>query len=175
MFIYYNERVIEHSVEVDSGAELRDGMKAIARWGSCAEPFCPYVVSDFRKKPLQKAYRAAAKHKITNYSRVPQLLEHMKTVLSTGDSFAFGFSVYESFESQAIAKTGMMPIPAPHEILLGGHAVLCCGYDDTKQVMIIRNSWSDQWGDKGYFYMPYSFIVDDDYCADFWTVQFVPV
>jgi C1A family cysteine protease len=174
LFIYYNERMIEGTVSVDSGAELRDGMKAINRWGVCHEDLCPYDVTKFRNKPSRQAFRAAAKHKIIDYRRVPQTLLSMKSVLAEKDPFVFGFTVYEGFDGDEIAKTGMMTIPRPNEVVLGGHAVLAVGYDDHRQVFIIRNSWGTAWGDKGYFYMPYSYITDDDYAADFWTVRWVP-
>jgi C1A family cysteine protease len=69
-----------------------------------------------------------------------------------------------------VAQTGIMPMPQQSEKLMGGHAVLCVGYDDAKKVFIIRNSWGDQWGDKGYFYMPYSYATNTDLATDFWTI-----
>jgi C1A family cysteine protease len=69
-----------------------------------------------------------------------------------------------------MAHTGNMTMPKPNEQMIGGHAVLCIGYDNTKQALIVRNSWGDQWGDKGYFYMPYSFATNTDLTTDFWTI-----
>ena len=95
----------------------------------------------------------------------------MKECLHQGFPFVFGFLVYESFESQEVASTGNMPMPQKHEKVLGGHAVMAVGYDDEKKVFIVRNSWKDTWGDKGYFYCPYAFMTNSEYCSDFWVIQ----
>jgi C1A family cysteine protease len=174
MFIYYNERVIEGTVNVDCGAELRNGMKAINRWGVCPESLYPFIASDFKKKPSRQAYAEAIKHRVVEYTRIPQSLIQLKACLAEGDPFVFGFTVYDSFESDVVATTGNMPMPSANESMLGGHAVKSVGFDDSRKVFIVRNSWSSGWGDKGYFYMPYEFIVDPDYAADFWTVKLIP-
>jgi C1A family cysteine protease len=174
LFIYYNERVIENSVREDSGAMLRDGIKAVVRWGFCPETDWPYVISQFTRKPPRMSYKNAVKNRIQQYARVSQRLDDMRACLAGGDPFFYGFSVYDSFESNYVAETGLMPMPRRGERLLGGHAVLAVGYDDNRKVIIVRNSWGTGWGDKGYFYMPYDFIVNPDYADDFWTVTYVP-
>ena len=78
---------------------------------------------------------------------------------------------YQSFESDEVASTGVMPLPAKDEKLLGGHAVAAVGFDDNKKCMIVRNSWGEDWGDNGYFYMPYKFIINPAFCSDFWVVE----
>lgn len=95
----------------------------------------------------------------------------MKHTISSGFPFVFGFAVYESFESKEVKKTGIMPMPKLDERMVGGHAVCAVGYDDTKKYFIIRNSWGDTWGDKGYFYMPYAYIINNSLAADFWTIR----
>jgi len=97
----------------------------------------------------------------------------LKSCLSEGFPFVFGFTVYESFMSQSVANTGNMPMPKPSESVVGGHAVMAVGYNDAKQVVIVRNSWNTTWGDKGYFYMPYSYISSNNLCDDFWTIRLV--
>jgi C1A family cysteine protease len=72
-----------------------------------------------------------------------------------------------------IGKNGLMPMPKPTEKRLGGHAVMAVGYDDAKQVFLVRNSWSKAWGDQGYFYMPYFYITDTNRADDFWTIRLV--
>ena len=95
----------------------------------------------------------------------------MRTCLAGGEPFVFGFSVYESFESDVVAKTGVVPMPRKHEKLLGGHAVCCVGYDDTAKRFIVRNSWGSQWGQTGYFTIPYQYLGDRNLSDDFWYVQ----
>jgi C1A family cysteine protease len=85
----------------------------------------------------------------------------------------FGFSVYESFESQSVASTGHAPMPKPKEPLLGGHAVVAVGYDDSKQWFVVRNSWGTNWGLSGYFTMPYAYLLDGNLSDDFWTIRLV--
>jgi C1A family cysteine protease len=174
MFIYYNERLIEGTINQDCGAEIRDGMKAINRWGVCPESLHPFVIADFKKKPSRQAYAEAAKHRVVEYSRIAQSLTQLKACLASGDSFVFGFTVYDSFESDIVAATGNMTMPNSSETMLGGHAVCAVGFDDNRNVFIIRNSWGNSWGDNGYFYMPYDFITDSDFAADFWTVKLIP-
>jgi C1A family cysteine protease len=84
-----------------------------------------------------------------------------------------GFSVYDSFESDAVAKTGVMPMPGPAEKMLGGHAVLVVGYDDSEQRFIVRNSWGKGWGQAGYFTMPYAYLTEANLSDDFWTVRLI--
>lgn len=174
LFIYYNERVIENTIREDSGAMLRDGIKAVVRWGFCPETDWPYQISQFTKKPPRVAYKNAAKNKVQQYARVSQNIADMRACLAGGDSFFFGFSVYSSFESDEVARSGLLPMPRRNEKMLGGHAVLAVGYDDARKLIIVRNSWGPSWGDKGYFYMPYDFIANPDYADDFWTVTYVP-
>jgi C1A family cysteine protease len=97
----------------------------------------------------------------------------MQGCLASGYPFVFGFTVYESFESEAVASTGVVPMPASGERTVGDHAVVAVGYDDAKRNFIVRNSWGSDWGDKGYFYMPYEYLMASDYADDFWTIRSV--
>ena len=173
LFIYYNERVMEGSVKSDAGAQIRDGIKTLVKQGACPEPLWPYVIAKFATKPPVSAFTEAEKHQAILYQRLTQTLAQLKGCLAEGYPFVFGFSVYESFESDVVAKTGKVPMPGQSEMNLGGHAVLAVGYDDAKQVFIVMYSWSEAWGDKGYFYMPYAYLTDAYLAADFWTVRAV--
>jgi C1A family cysteine protease len=173
LFIYYNERVIEHTVKSDSGAQLRDGIKSVAKQGDCPETEWPYNINKFAVAPPKNCYTDALKYKAVQYMSVTQNLTNMQGCLAEGYPFVFGFTVYESFESPAVAKNGMMPMPKSGEKVLGGHAVLAVGYDNSKRVFIVRNSWSDGWGDGGYFYMPYAYLLDDNLADDLWTIRLV--
>ena len=174
LFIYYNERVIEGTVKSDAGAEIRDGIKTLNIQGACTETTWPYTISKFKTKPTSKAYKEALLHQSVKYQAVTQTLDQMKGALASGFPFVYGFTVYDSFESTAVAKTGIVPMPAKTESVLGGHAVLCVGYDDTKQWFITMNSWGIGWGDKGFFYIPYAYLTSN-LASDFWVVQTVEV
>ncbi len=140
LFIYYNERVIEHGVKEDAGAMLRDGIKTLAKQGVCSEKKWPYVVSRFAVRPTRSCYAEAADHQVTAYARL-QTVDEMRTCLADGYAFVFGFTVYQTFESDAVARTGKVPMPKTAEKMLGGHAVLAVGYDDGRRWFVVRNSW----------------------------------
>jgi len=173
LFIYYNERVIEGTVTSDSGAQLRDGVKTVAKRGICPEKVWPYDISKFAVKPPTLAYKDAAKDKATNYLRLSQVANQLKGCLASGYPFVFGFTVYESFESADVSKTGIVPMPSPNEAVLGGHAVCAVGYDDAQQRFIVRNSWGTEWGMTGYCNMPYTYLLDPNLASDFWTIRTV--
>jgi C1A family cysteine protease len=171
LFIYYNERVMEHTVDEDSGAMIRDGIKSVAKQGAPHETLWPYDISTFKTKPSAAAYKDAAKHRAILYQRLTPTLDQLKGCLASGFPFVFGFSVYESFESQAVAKNGKVPMPKPQEQLLGGHAVLAVGYNDASKRFIVRNSWGTGWGLAGYFTIPYAYLTDANLADDFWTIK----
>ncbi len=173
LFIYYNERVIENTVDTDSGATLRDGMKAVSAQGACTETLWPYRIDKYRNKPAASCYKAGLQHRALQYSRLTRDLTSMKTCLAAGFPFVFGFTVYESFESDVVAQTGKVPMPRANEAVMGGHAVLAVGYSEPSQRFLLRNSWGPSWGLNGYFTMPYAYLTDPNLADDFWTVRAV--
>jgi C1A family cysteine protease len=170
LFIYYNERVIEGTVQSDSGAMLRDGIKTVAKQGVCPETLWAYDTAAFAEAPPAACYQEAVDNRVLSYQRVPQTLTSLKVCLAHGYPIAFGFQVYESFESAEVARTGEVPLPATTEGLLGGHAVLAVGYDDATTRFLVRNSWGPNWGQGGYFTMPYPYLTERNLSSDFWAV-----
>lgn len=173
LFIYYNERVIENSVNEDAGAMIRDGVKSLHKLGVCNEDEWKYNIDEFATTPSSICYTDALNHQVTSYHRVIRSLSQMKQCLAAGYPFVFGFSVYESFESDLVAKTGHVNMPKDTEQLLGGHAVLAVGYNDKSKRFLVRNSWGQDWGLKGYFSMPYDYLLNPDLSDDFWTIRLV--
>lgn len=171
LFLYYNERVMENSVNSDAGAQIRDGIKCVANQGDCPEKEWPYVIAKFADKPAAPCFKNALNYKAVQYQRVPQILNQMKGCLASGYPFVFGFSVYTEFENDTVAKTGVLNMPGQKERLLGGHAVMAVGYDDSTQRFIVRNSWSAKWGMKGYFTIPYAYLTDSNLADDLWTIR----
>lgn len=170
LFVYYNERVIEGTVSSDSGAMLRDGIRSLAKQGVCSEKIWPYKIANFKLKPTPPCYSDALARKITSYHRLHTIAD-MRACLASGFPFVFGFTVYSAFESAEVAKTGVLNMPQPGESYLGGHAVCAVGYDDTSMRLLVRNSWGKDWGQQGYFTMPYDYVASRELADDLWVVQ----
>jgi C1A family cysteine protease len=160
MYVYYKERERMGTINEDSGAMMVDGMEVLKANGAALDSTMPYNIAKFKEAPSAKAEAEAAGFKIEDFTLLNGL-DQLKAELAQGNPAVFGYAVYKSFMSPVVAKTGMMPMPKPGEQILGGHAVFIVGYDDAKQVLIIKNSWGSGWGDKGYFYMPYAYVTAD--------------
>ena len=170
-FIYYIERDWAGTVNEDGGASLRDGVKALSKYGVCPEQLWPYTKDTLFTPPPKNCYDEALKYKVTQYLRINSL-DDMRHSIATGYPVVIGIAIYESFESDYVAHTGIVPMPdATKENLNGYHATIISGYNDTKQLGEVRNSWGDTWGDAGYFYLPYEFLDNHDLCIDAWCVK----
>jgi C1A family cysteine protease len=170
LFIYYAERDLEDTIDYDAGASLRDGVKVLNKTGSCLERTWPYKVDRFANKPAVKAYAEAATRKITSYTRL-RTLHDMMACLAAGYPFVFGMAAYESFESDEVAKTGVVPMPKRSEEALGGHAMLAVGYNADANCFLVRNSWGPRWGVKGYCTIPMPYLGTRRLSDDFWTIR----
>jgi len=173
LFIYYNERVVEGSVSDDSGAKLSDGIKVVNQYGCAHENVWPYDPSLLTKKPDEKVYNDAAQHIISQTSALDGSdIDNIRECIADGFPFVFGMTVFEDFEQVGKNGNNTMSI-TPSGSCLGGHAVMAVGYDDDQRVVTVRNSWGPDWGDKGYFYMPYEYISNTQLCSDFWTARMI--
>ncbi len=181
LFIYYNERAVEGTTSSDSGAVIKDGIKVVNKIGVCPETLWPYDISIFTVHPPKRCYVAAKTDRALKYETL-RTLGDLKDANASNLAVVFGFTVYESFQSQEVADTGVVPIPQPDESAVGGHAVVAVGYNDPHQQVIVRNSWGPSWGDHGYFYMPYEYMtgtrsstdastVNGFLASDFWAIQ----
>jgi C1A family cysteine protease len=184
LFIYFNERDMEHSVPLDNGAQIRDGVKSVNKLGVCPEAEWTYDATPAdpntnlwppsakpAQRPTKQCYTDALHHQALSYQRVNRDLAQFKGCLAAGYPFIFGFTVYSAFESAAVAKTGVLNLPAAAEKVEGGHAVLAVGYDDASQRFTVRNSWGPKWGQKGYFTMPFTYLLSSQLASDFWTIR----
>jgi C1A family cysteine protease len=181
LFIYYNERLLEGTVASDCGATLRDGVSTLVNNGVPDESLWPFDLTQISTAPPQPIYAAASKNKATSYSAVTQTRVQIRAALATGVPMVFGFSVYEEFESDVVASTGILPMPAATSELLGGHAVVAVGYnfsnttqnDCPPNYYIIRNSWGADWGFSGYFFMPATYLENPNLASDLWVIKTV--
>lgn len=174
LFIYWNERALEGTTGSDSGAMIRDGIKVVAKLGAPPESLWPYDVSRFAVKPSVDVFSAGLPFRALSYSRPYRTSYSLRKLLASGRPFVFGFTVFSSFESASVASNGIVPMPVVDtEEVLGGHAVLAVGYKwvDGHLYFEVRNSWSDGWGDHGYFWMPASYLLDQGLCSDFWDIK----
>lgn len=176
LFIYYNERVIENSVGQDAGALISDGVKSVETTGVCLETDWPYDISKFTERPPEICYENAAKNNGFKFMNiVSDSLSEMKSALAAGYPFSLGVAIYQSFESSAVATSGMVPMPnTRHEQMLGGHAMAVVGYDDSKSCFLVRNSWGAGWGIGGHCWMPYAYLTNPTLTSDMWALQTLP-
>src|SRR6266700_3214177 len=176
LFAYYNARLLEGNQKSDVGAQIRDVLKGIIKYGLCAESLHPYVETSFAIKPSDKAYHDGSFTEVDSYERIDEVgsarLTPAKAAIAQGWPINFGFTVYESFESQEVARTGLMPMPLSSEAVVGGHAVWAFAYDDSRGFRI-RNSWGPDWGIHGDFWMPYDYFANDGLVTDLWVPKSV--
>jgi C1A family cysteine protease len=159
LFIYYNERKIEGKIDKNAPVFMRDGIKSVVKQGVCSMETWPYDTEKFKIEPPQQAYEEAKSCEVISYLKLDINLEDLKNCLYERYPFVFGFHVPASFLDDAVTNTGIMSNASQSEIRMGGHAVLAVGYDDDRNHFIVRNSNGPEWGDKGYFYMPFDFVL----------------
>lgn len=171
--LYFDERSVEGTVKSDSGAEIRDGIKCAAQIGVAPENLWPYTIGQFKKKPPQAVYAAAKSDRALKYERVNVDVASIQQAIASGFPVVIGISVYESFESDSAAETGMIPLPQADEEMMGGHCMYCVGYGQKPGHFTVRNSWGTDWGDKGDCYIPFEYLGNDNLGEDYWVVQAV--
>lgn len=170
--LYFCCRGIDRSkFDEDTGTYVRTALKSAGSYGLTNEAFWKYNIYKFDILPPSKSFRPVYNLKNYTYTNVPQDLESFKNCLSLGNPIIFGFLVYSSFEN--VSDNGIIPMPnIEKETLLGGHSMLIIGFDDDKKYFKIQNSYGSNWGDKGYGYFPYEYMLDRELTGDIWTVHF---
>lgn len=195
LYLYYEERALEGTTGEDAGATMRSICKALHKSGVCPEAAWPYDAGKYADKPSDAATDAAGTYKIAVYKTfsndgVDDVTQIKQYIATNNRPVLLGMEVYESMESDAVAKSGIVPMPGKNESLLGGHAVLAVGYDDefnygttcigsilgalvgssTKGAFLVRNSWGADWGQEGYFWLPYAYV-QKGLAYDFWVLE----
>lgn len=181
LFVYYNGRVIEHTVGEDSGLQVRDGIKTIVAKGAPPQTDWAYDISKFTEKPPSKAYTDAIKDEAVEYLRIEPggAGSPLRTAILKGNPVAFGFTVPSIFElpSWNPAKQ-FLPLPKKGEGVLGGHCTVAVGWDFSLErfsvpVFEIRNSWGPLWADEGYFWMDARWLNEPsrNLSSDFWIIE----
>lgn len=165
----------------DTGAYLRDTMKALVMCGAPPEQYWPYVTAKYDEEPSAFLYALGDNYEAVRYYRLDppgttraKRLEKIKSYLAAKLPSMFGFTVYSSMPGSGDGK-GEIPFPKPAESVLGGHAIVAVGYDDAKKIgaskgaLLIRNSWGTGWGMAGYGWLPYDYVLRG-LANDFWSL-----
>ena len=170
LFIYLNGRKIEGTIDQDSGCCIHDVIQGVVTYGIVAETEWPYIESQFATVPPDSVYADAKKDLVIDYASL-ETEEEVKQCLAAGYRVVFGTSLFESFEGEDVAASGIVKMPEIEgfDACIGGHCMVIVGYNDEKQCYIVRNSWGTGWGDKGYCYIPYEYI--RTYASDFWDIR----
>lgn len=173
LFIYFHEREMEGYINQDRGACIRTGIKVVSQYGAPPEDFWPYDVEKWAMNPPELVDIEAHKYKALDYYRVNWSdINEVLHCLAAGFPIVFGFKVYPHFMSEDCAKTGILKMPnTKRERADGGHCVLLVGYDLEKELFLVRNSWGEEWGQGGYFWMPFDYVTDPELSDDFWTIR----
>jgi len=173
MFMYFNARAAAGEAITDDGAALSDVIQGLQQNGACSEETWPFAEENVNDEPDAQAFDEASEFLVEDVQQIPTELEAWKTSLAMGNPIIFGLKLFGSFDKQR--KPGLVPAPSAAEAQRashGGHAMLCVGYSDADNVFVVRNSWGAGWGDKGYCYIPYSYVMNDDYnFGDSWTIH----
>jgi len=169
LFVYWNTRVLDGSTGKDAGAYISSAMRAVKASGACLESIWPYNVRAVFSKPSTGAYRDGMLRQAVEYARVAQGSGVLQA-LNGGLPVVYGTMLYESFEA-VTGQTGVVPIPAPGETQVGGHAMLIVGYDLDSKTYLVRNSWGAKWGLAGYCKVPFALVDNPTISWDFWIVR----
>lgn len=170
--LYANELIKEGTFPNDDGAQPRTICQILNQVGVCEEGIDPYVAGQI-EKPSDTAAANAAQYKLGGYHRLTGLQDVLSCLgNATPWPVLVSFQVYESFESENVQDTGMMPVPNVNsEELLGGHEVICLGYDLKAGLILCQNSWGPAWGQSGFFQMPFEVVNNQNLCPDLWIIH----
>ena len=152
---------------------IRDGYKSVAKNSVCSEDNWAYIPEKFAERPPKSCYDAAKQHKTFRYINLDNDAVQIKKSLKDGFPVSFGAALFESFMSAETARTGIVPVPdVEKEERCGGHAMTIVGYDDDKKAFLVANNWGSTWGDNGFCWFPYDYMLNDDLCGDFWSIRY---
>jgi uncharacterized tellurite resistance protein B-like protein len=173
LFIYYNGRAVDGVEGEDGGSVIGSLIEALRELGACSEETWPFDEARVNEEPSDEAYQEAAHFLVEDNALVATDLDAWRAVLAEGYPIVFGIALFESFDRQR--RPGLVPMPSPDEVAReehSGHAMLAVGYSDRDRVFIVRNSWGERWGDRGYCYIPYDYLMSPEHNrGDSWIVR----
>jgi len=176
LFVYYNARAREGCEHEDGGAQMCRAIESLIEHGACSEELWSNDTLLVCERPDENAYEHAANFKIAEAECIETDLNLWRHTLAEGYPIAFALNTFESFDD-ATSNRGRVSIPKRADNVRethGWHAMLCVGYSDKDRMFIVRNSWGAAWGDKGYCYIPYDYVMHLDYNGhDSWIIKAV--
>jgi hypothetical protein len=172
MFVYFNTRRMRGQLFDDCGAQIREAMASIMAFGACREEVWPYNPALFAQEPPREAYNDAWARDALQYARVDGTRGAVRAV-AKGLPVVFGCGIPERCYAEA-ERTGVMPELRPGELeqgTAGGHSMLIVGYDNNRQSLLVRNSWGESWGERGYVWIPYSVLDATSSPSEYWVMS----
>ncbi len=176
LFVYYNARAREGCEHEDGGAQMYRAIESLIEHGACSEELWANDELLVCAQPEENAYEHAANFRITEAECIETDLYLWRHTLAEGYPIAFALNTFESFD-HATSNRGRVPMPKQADNVRethGWHAMLCVGYSDKDRMFIVRNSWGAAWGERGYCYIPYDYVMHLDYNGhDSWIIKAV--
>jgi C1A family cysteine protease len=167
LFVYYHARLFENRLSTDSGAYIRDGLKAAKRYGVCKNSLWPYVESKFDVQPHPDCYVDASGRVVSSYEKLYTLTDLLE-VLNANRPVVTGMRIYSGFY-QVDQNHSVVPLPAAAEASIGAHAVTLVGYDVAQTQFLAKNSFGTDWGNGGYCWIPFDYMrmhAFENWCFD---------
>lgn len=172
LFMYWCVRYLMGTVNQDSGVNNRVMMQALKQFGWCPESMWPYDINRYQVKPPQECFEAALANRLTEYRAIQQTQDQIKACIAGGPDmqgrpFVLGFTVFEEYMSDAVTRTGKVPMPTSRSRPAGGHDVLACAYNPNG--VIFLNSYSNEWGEDGYGFLDWEYVLNNAIASDYWS------
>ncbi len=175
LFDYFlGRKLAGYPTNEDTGMTVRDGYKAVAHYGICTASTWPYDVNKFSTEPPETAFTEAKKYPTFRYLSLDSDINYLKKCLVDGYPITFGAALFASFMTSQTARSGNIPVPnVKTESRAGGHCMTIVGYDDAKKAFKVCNQWGTSWGQKGFCWFPYDYMLNKSLCSDFWSPRFL--
>jgi hypothetical protein len=172
LFIYYNARELDGAIDADEGTYLRSCIKVLKKYGTCAEATWPFDLERIFEPPHEQCLHRS--HQLLDRRCLSGRHRSRRNAAVSGRWLSLHLWATSLLVVSKAGSKGLVPMPEPDkEQHDGGHAMLCVGYSDTDKVFIVRNSWGEGWGDRGYCYIPYDYMTNPDLNGDLWAIRHV--
>lgn len=166
LFLYYNARLQDGTINEDIGAYPRDAIKAAKLYGICRESLWPYNISNFKVRPTDECYKDALNYSISKYYRL-STVDNITDALNADCPVVAGITVFDEFDEITTANPILKMPRNENQQPIGAHAILFVGYDLNKKLILARNSFGKNWGENGYFWIPFEYC--KEYLTDAWV------